>query len=203
MFNFYCLSVYERRHAAECLEMILNKVSPQASEFFKGEMTQVTKCPEGHIINEKTKPFWTLPLSLKENPDTTYSVQNSFEQKFQTKTYMGDNVSYCKECKKETGPTRESETVKAPQILTLLLERNDTETLLESHRCVDVSPELHLKSKTFKLYGMVNLICSLQGGQHTATILSDEDNTWYEFHDEQVKKVEEQPFATSRTYKYV
>ena len=101
MFNFYCLSVYERRDAAECLEMILNKVSPQASEvssqkndyvivirhmrmmcddrhcyvqFFKGEMTQVTKCPEGHIINEKTKPFWTLPLSLKDNPDTTYSV---------------------------------------------------------------------------------------------------------------------------------
>ena len=37
-----------------------------------------------------------------------FSQQNSFEQKFQTKTYMGDNVSYCKECKKETGPTRVS-----------------------------------------------------------------------------------------------
>ena len=36
---------------------------------------------------------------------------------------------------------------------------------------------------------MVNLIGSLPGGQHTATILSNEDNTWYEFHDEQVKKV--------------
>ncbi|XP_030287787.1 uncharacterized protein LOC115590543 isoform X2 [Sparus aurata] len=194
-------NVDERRDAAECLEMILHKVSPQAAEVFKGEMTQVTKCSEGHIINEETKPFWTLPLSLKDTADTTYSVQNSFQQNFPTKTYTGDNMVHCNKCNKKTEETIESEMVEAPQILTLLLKRPDTKSRGKSHRCVDVPPELQLKNKTFKLYGMVNLVGGLQGGYHTATILSNEDNTWYEFHDEQVKTVEEQPFSTSRTYK--
>ena len=41
----------------------------------------------------------------------------------------------------------------------------------------------------FKLYGMVDHIGSLQGGHYTATILSNEDTTWYNFNDEHVNKV--------------
>ena len=44
--------------------------------------------------------------------------------------------------------------VKSPQILTLLLKRNDTESLLESHRRVDVSPELHLKAGNIIIHYM-------------------------------------------------
>ena len=51
------------------------------AKFFKGEMTQVTKCSEGHI-NERTNPFWTLPLSLKDTPDTTYSVVSRQSSEF-------------------------------------------------------------------------------------------------------------------------
>ena len=41
----------------------------------------------------------------------------------------------------------------------------------------------------FKLYGMVDHVGSLMGGHYTATILSNEDSTWYEFNDEHVNKV--------------
>ena len=105
----YHFAVNEQRDAAECLEMILHNISPQASEVssqknyhvivkrqmrmmcddrhcygkvFKGKMTHITKCPEGHIINEETNPFWTLPLSLKDTSDTTYSVVSRQSSEF-------------------------------------------------------------------------------------------------------------------------
>ncbi|KAM8747847.1 uncharacterized protein AB9X84_015731 isoform 1-T1 [Acanthopagrus schlegelii] len=197
-------NVYEQHDAAECLDMILHNVSQQAAEVFRGKMTHITKCSEGHIINEETNPFWTLPLSLTDTPDTTYSVQNSFERIFHAKTYKGDNMVYCNECKKKTEATSESEMVKAPQILILLLKRFDfdysTRSHVKSDCCVDVSSELQLKNKTFKLYGMVDHTGGLQGGHYTATVLSNEDNTWYDFNDEHVNKVGEQPFVKSRTY---
>ena len=46
-----------------------------------------------------------------------------------------------------------------------------------------------LQNKKYKLYGMVNHMGSLRGGHYTATILSNEDNTWYECNDDYVKKV--------------
>ena len=105
----YHLAVNERREAAECLKMILDNVSHQAAEVssqkndfvilkrqmrmmcddrrcyakvFKGEMTHITKCSEDHIINEETNPFWTLPLSLTDTPDTTYSVVSRQSSQF-------------------------------------------------------------------------------------------------------------------------
>ena len=44
------------------------------AQVFQGQLTYTIKCPEGHIINEETNPFWTLPLSLKDTDDSTYSV---------------------------------------------------------------------------------------------------------------------------------
>lgn len=46
-----------------------------------------------------------------------------------------------------------------------------------------------LQNKKYKLYGMVNHVGSLRGGHYTATILSNEDKTWYEFSDTRVNKV--------------
>ncbi|XP_036969013.1 cytoplasmic dynein 2 intermediate chain 1-like [Acanthopagrus latus] len=47
---------------------------------------------------------------------------------------------------------------------------------------------------------MVDHMGSISGGHYTATVLSDEDNTWYEFDDAHVRKVKEQPFAQTRTH---
>lgn len=43
-------------------------------QVFQGQLTYTIKCPKGHTINEETNPFWTLPLSLKDTDDSTYSV---------------------------------------------------------------------------------------------------------------------------------
>lgn len=95
-------AVNQQCDAAECLEMILNQISPKASEVstcwshvqevnikkwecnqcvrlkvFQGKMRYKTICSSGHSINEETNPFWTLPLSLKDAGDTAYSVVGS------------------------------------------------------------------------------------------------------------------------------
>ncbi|XP_044039315.1 ubiquitin carboxyl-terminal hydrolase 17-like [Siniperca chuatsi] len=195
-------NVYQQCDAAECLELILRKIGQRASEVFQGELRYTTKCSKGHSINEEIKTFSTLPLSLKDTHDTTYNLERSFERTFESKSFTGDNKVYCNICNKKTEATRRWEMVKSPQILTLLLKRFDfdynTMSHVKSNCCVDVPREL--QRETYKLYGMVNHMGSLKGGHYTATILSDEDKTWYDCNDAHVNKVEEQPFAKSRTY---
>ncbi|XP_034061107.1 ubiquitin carboxyl-terminal hydrolase 47-like isoform X2 [Gymnodraco acuticeps] len=188
-------NVHQQCDAAECLELILHKVSPNASEVFQGQLIYMTKCSKGHIINEETNPFWTLPLSLRNTHDATYNVERGFERTFETKSYSGDNMVYCNECEKKT---------EATSILVLLLKRFELDfnimSYFKSDCSVDVPYTLQKKDKKYSLYGMVNHYGSLRGGHYTATLLSNEDKTWYEFNDEAVNKVEEQSFAKTGTY---
>ncbi|XP_075948761.1 uncharacterized protein LOC142950945 isoform X6 [Anarhichas minor] len=197
-------NIYEQQDAAECLEMILRKISPQASEVFQGALRDTRKCSRGHKIIEETNPFWTLPLSLNDTHDSSYSVESSFERIFQSKSFNGRNLVYCNDCEKKTEAESECEMVVSPQVLTLLLKRFDfdynTGTYFKSDRCVEVPRELQRNNKTYELYAMVNHIGSLRGEHYTATVLSNEDNTWYEFNDTDVYKVKEQPFAETNSY---
>ncbi|XP_070710468.1 uncharacterized protein [Pempheris klunzingeri] len=196
--------VHQQRDAAECLEMILQRISPQASEVFQGDLKYTTKCSDGHSINEETNPFWTLPLSLINDDNTTLSVERSLESIFRTKSFTGDNKVYCNQCDNATEAASDCEMVKSPQILTVLLKRFDfgysTMSHVKSDRCVDVPRSLEIQDKTYKLYGMVNHRDSLYGGHYTATILSNEDQTWYRCNDSRVSRVEE-PFEKSGTHK--
>ncbi|XP_027143692.1 ubiquitin carboxyl-terminal hydrolase 47-like [Larimichthys crocea] len=198
-------NVNKQRDAAECLELILNKINKQASEVFQGQLTYTTKCCKGHIIIEETNPFWTLPLSLKDTHDTyLYSVEKGIKKIFQTKSHSGRNMVYCVECNEKTDATSGCEMEKSPQILVLLLKRFDfdynTMSDVKSDCWVEVPRALQIKNKKYKLYGMVNHMGSLRGGHYTATILSNEDKTWYEFNDAHVNKVEDQPFAKTGIY---
>ncbi|XP_034413654.1 ubiquitin carboxyl-terminal hydrolase 47-like [Cyclopterus lumpus] len=195
-------NVLQQRDAAECLELILNKISPQASEVFQGQLTYTTKCCSGHSINEETNPFWTLPLSLKDAHDKTFSVESGLEKFFHPKSFNGDNMVYCNECEEKTEAESGCEMVAFPQILTLLLKRFDYVNMkhVKTTCSVDVPRALQRKEKRYDLYGMVNHTGSLRGGHYTAILLSNEDHTWYEFDDTRVNKVEEQPFAETGTY---
>ncbi|XP_065806637.1 ubiquitin carboxyl-terminal hydrolase 50-like [Labrus bergylta] len=202
--SFDITDVHQQRDAAECLEMILHKVSPQASQVFKGQLKYSTTCSKGHNLNTETNPFLTLPLSLKDANNSTFSVESGFDNVFQTKSFIGDNLVYCEQCGKKTEATRECEMLEFPRILVLLLKRfdfdNNTMSHFKSDRMVVMPHTLQRQNKMYTLCGIVNHMGSLKGGHYTATILSKEDNTWCEFNDSHVRKLEEQPFANSQTY---
>lgn len=197
-------NVNKQRDAPECLELILTKISKDASMVFQGALAHTTKCSKGHSINEETNPFWSLPLSLIDTHNTTFSVKSSFKSIFHSKKHAGDNMVYCNTCNKKTEATSECEMVGSPQILTLLLKRFDIDYSIMSyvklHCSVDVPLTLQTKDKNYKLYGMVHHVGGLYGGHYTATVLSSEDKAWYECNDTQVNKVDKQPFSKTGTY---
>ncbi|CAJ1086152.1 ubiquitin carboxyl-terminal hydrolase 47 [Xyrichtys novacula] len=200
-------NVGQQRDAAECLEMILHKVSSGVTEVFKGQLKHTTTCSEGHCIIEEMCPFLTLPLSLRgtsdQSQEASYSVESGFEKIFQEKTFSGDDMVYCDECEKDTEATSKCQ-IEFPRVLVVLLKRFDmdynTMKHVKSNRCVDVPRTLQRMDKTCQLYAIVNHMGGLQGGHYTATVLSNEDETWYEFDDSRVRKLEEQPFTNSMTY---
>ncbi|XP_030017796.1 ubiquitin carboxyl-terminal hydrolase 47-like [Sphaeramia orbicularis] len=196
--------VYEQRDASGCLEDILRKISRGASKIFQGELTYTTTCSEGHVIILETNPFWTLPLSLKDAHGSHYSVEKGFERIFQTKTFSGNNMVFCKDCKQKREASSGCEMEKFPQILILLLRRFDfdyvTMSDIKSNCSVNIPSTLQTKGKKYELYSIVDHRGSLRGGHYTATVLSTEDNVWYEFDDCHVQKAEEQLFEKVNTY---
>ncbi|XP_065807060.1 uncharacterized protein [Labrus bergylta] len=133
-----------------------------------------------------------------------FSQESCFDNVFHKKSYIGDNLVYCEQCGKKTEATRECEMLEFPRILVLLLKRfdfdNNTMSHFKSDRMVVMPHTLQRQNKMYTLCGIVNHMGSLKGGHYTATILSKEDNTWCEFNDSHVRKLEEQPFADSQTY---
>ncbi|XP_028285602.1 uncharacterized protein LOC114451222 [Parambassis ranga] len=197
--------VYEQGDAAECLELILRKVSRPVCEMFEGQLSETTQCSEGHSINEEMNPFWMIPLSLRDNRDATYSVEKGFERVFNKKTFSGDNSVFCPDCETKMEATSGCTMETSPPILTLLLKRFDFDYTTMSHVksdcCVEVPPTINTAQKKYELYAMVNHMGSISGGHYTATVLSREDRAWYECDDAHVTKAEEQPFTKTSTHR--
>ncbi|XP_055012345.1 uncharacterized protein LOC110172034 isoform X1 [Boleophthalmus pectinirostris] len=190
--HFEIHDVHRQRDAAEYLEFILNRLSPQASEIFRGNMSYSTKCPKGHIINEETNPFWTLPLPLtKDQNNEVYCVESGLERLFQSKMLK----PYCNDCGENTVAEYKCGVKDLPQVLVLLLKRfvldYSTGSHVKSNCPVDIPTSLHIKGIKYDLYGIVHHWGSLRSGHYTATIRSSE--TWYEFNDHLVQEAEEQP----------
>ncbi|XP_029943772.1 uncharacterized protein LOC115385837 isoform X3 [Salarias fasciatus] len=198
-------NVYQQRDAAECLERILNKVSPEASQVFKGQLKDTTRCSKGHVIMEETSPFFTLPLSLQGGHEAPCSLKTSFSEFFLRTEHTGDDMVYCTECSQKTEGSSGYEMVDSPQIMTLLLKRFyfdfNTKSDMKSNCCVEVPFKIQAMDQSYTLYGMVNHMGSLGGGHYTATVWSREDNTWYHCDDGQVTEVEQQEFGSNETYR--
>ncbi|XP_075884431.1 ubl carboxyl-terminal hydrolase 18-like isoform X2 [Nelusetta ayraudi] len=197
-------NVHQQCDAAECLEMILNKVNPHVSEVFRGELMYTTRCDKGCVINNETTPFWSIPLSLRDKNTASVDVQRNLNHIFEETRFSGDNLVHCDSCEKKLEASKTCEMVRYPQILTLLLKRFEldysTGTYSKSNRCMNVPLVLQAQEKSYELYGIVNHMGNLQGGHYTSTVLCSEDDTWYTFDDTRVEKNENPPFGTSKVF---
>ncbi|XP_055015564.1 putative ubiquitin carboxyl-terminal hydrolase 50 [Boleophthalmus pectinirostris] len=176
--------VHEQRCAAEYLELLLNHLSEEVSEPFRGELWDTTRCSKGHWISNEISRFWTLPLAMEHIQGG--SVLKGLKGVFKEKTFSG---IYCEKCKKKTEATIIYTMEKPPLILVLLLKRFDIgiRSYHKSNCEVDIPAVLHTKDLSYSLCGVVDHSGGLHGGHYTATVKS-KDRRWYYISDTYVKE---------------
>ncbi|KAF7230213.1 uncharacterized protein [Nothobranchius furzeri] len=198
--------VNEQHDAAEYLEKILTQTSDEASQIFKGELVHRTVCECGAVTDEK-KPFWNLPLPLRSSSNRNYSVVDGIEDFFKVSHLVGDDQLFCEKCESKSDSTAECVIERHPEVLMLLLKRfefNYHQMSYVKNRCVVEVPltvEIPQNHK-YKLYAFVEHFGSLRSGHYTATIRSKENkDSWYNFNDSSVTKLNNQPFKERRLEK--
>ncbi|CAB1351546.1 unnamed protein product, partial [Coregonus sp. 'balchen'] len=186
-------NVFEQQDAAQYLEKILSLVNADVSKIFKGQLRHISTCSEGHPISDKSRPFWSLPLSMKDSSgfDKTYSVDDGWTEFFKSSTVSGDNKMYCDGCDEKADATIEYQMKDYPEILTLLLKRFQLDynrmDYVKIDCCVEVPYTLQTARYAYELYAIVDHVGSLRGGHYTSRIKSYEDQKWYVFDDSYVR----------------
>ncbi|XP_034713173.1 ubiquitin carboxyl-terminal hydrolase 48-like isoform X2 [Etheostoma cragini] len=192
-------NVYEQRDAAEYLERILCRTSPESAKIFKGELNHKTECLKCKGRNDSTSSFWYLPLGVEVSLPQTYSVEEGLKAFFKGEKVCGDNKMFCNRCKKKRDAVLGCEITHNPEILTLLLKRFSFDykrrCFVKLHCNVDVPQTLHIKSCQYDLYAIVNHFGNLSGGHYTAHIKSFETHVWYHFNDDIVNRVKQPLFG--------
>ncbi|CAL1590818.1 unnamed protein product [Knipowitschia caucasica] len=194
--HFHINDVSTQHDASQYLELILKRISPSASEMFRGELFHSIKCVKGHCINEDTDPFIVLPLPIIDPVNGLYSVETGLERIFETRMYMGENRAYCEDCGRNTEAEHKCEMKVHPQVLIILLKRfvlhHSSKGHIKSNCAVSIPATLDMKGMQYDLYGIVHHWGHLKSGHYTATVLSRNDKTWYQFNDDRVQKADEQ-----------
>ncbi|XP_052315737.1 ubiquitin carboxyl-terminal hydrolase 7-like isoform X37 [Oncorhynchus keta] len=195
-------NVFEQQDAAQYLEKILSLVNADVSKIFKGQLRHIATClsPPGHPISDKSRPFWSLPLSMKDSSgfNKTFSVDDCWTEFFRSSTVSGDNKMYCDWCDEKADATIEFQMKDYPEILTLLLKRFQFDYNRMDYVKIDclvkVPYTLQTARYTYELYAIVDHVGSLRGGHYTSRIKSHKDQKWYVFDDTYVRLLNQQPF---------
>ncbi|KAM8882561.1 uncharacterized protein ACB058_002289 isoform 2-T2 [Synchiropus picturatus] len=116
-------SVFQQRDAAECLDDIFQRLSPQASELFRATWINSTRCLRQHDITTEDLQCWSLTLPLIRDENGEYNVKESVRMFLKPKSLSADNKVFCPTCCEKIEATRECELLKAPENLIVLLAR--------------------------------------------------------------------------------
>ncbi|CAN9509616.1 unnamed protein product [Ophioblennius macclurei] len=195
--------VYEQRDAAEYLETILCRTSPEASKVFHGELSHKITCLKCDDENQSHSKFWTLPIQMDDLDHNTYHVEEGLKAFFQTQKFSDDNQLYCTRCEKKEDARIKCKLTKAPVVLTLLLKRFAFDYRRRRYvklQCsADVPKTLCMEECRYELYALVRHYGSLTGGHYTADIKSFETGEWYCFNDSVVRMLKAQPFGAGQS----
>ncbi|CAJ1086150.1 ubiquitin carboxyl-terminal hydrolase 47-like [Xyrichtys novacula] len=186
-------NVYEQRDAAEYLEKILCRASPEAAKIFKGELNHRSKCLTCEDTNETINSFWILPLVVQDSCGQLFTVGRGLEAFFRGEKFSGANEIFCNHCNKKREADLGCEITHNPEILTLLLKRFSFDSKHKRYFKLDCEVEvpetLHMTNCNYDLYALVDHNGDLTEGHYTARIKSFETQGWYHFNDRIVKSV--------------
>ncbi|XP_053714366.1 uncharacterized protein LOC128755230 isoform X2 [Synchiropus splendidus] len=186
-------SVFQQRDAAECLDDIFQRLSPQASELFRATWRNSTRCLRQHDITTEDLQCWSLTLPLICDENGEYNVKESVWMFLKPKSLSANNKVFCPTCCEKTEATQERELLKFPENLIVLLVRfefnPDSRFYIKSQCDVLVPTALKMEDRDYTLCGMVDHTGGLWGGHYTTTAGSSQNQTWYQFNDSCVTEV--------------
>uniref|UniRef100_A0A3Q2PVB1 Ubiquitin carboxyl-terminal hydrolase n=1 Tax=Fundulus heteroclitus TaxID=8078 RepID=A0A3Q2PVB1_FUNHE len=191
--------VNEQRDAAEYLEKILTLTSDEASKIFEGLLVNKTVCLGCDHESDEEKSFWNLPLPLRSSSEENYSVVEAIQEFFKDSHCTEDNQLYCETCEEKQDATIKCVVNHHPEVLMLLLKRFEFNyyqmSYVKNARVVDVPRTVQIpENQAYELYAFVEHFGTLNSGHYTATIMSQDDDRWYNFNDSSVSELHYHPF---------
>jgi hypothetical protein len=119
-------------------------------------------------------------------------------QMLQYQEEMGkDCLVDCSECKEKTERIVQIVVEDVPKLFVIQLKRFKTELNYSNGRVekkkngfmVDLNPELEIRGKKFRLFGVVNHFGEIDKGHYTANVLREHDMVWFKYDDAKVSEV--------------
>jgi hypothetical protein len=103
----------------------------------------------------------------------------------------------CSECKEKTERIVQIVLEDVPKLFVIQLKRFKTELNYSNGRVekkknsfmVELNPELEIKGKKFRLFGVVNHFGDIDKGHYTAYVLRESDQVWFKYDDAKVSQV--------------
>ncbi|XP_063048611.1 ubiquitin carboxyl-terminal hydrolase 47-like [Engraulis encrasicolus] len=189
------MSVYKQQDAVEWFEKILNVLSPEATEVYKGTLRRTLRClPNSHTDSQKDSNFYSIPLSINAEKDGEFKVVDGLEDFFQTTKFEEDDWWYCDECGEKKDTEIRFNIQKYPTVLILHLKRfyfDYFQMGYQKNSCqMDIPLELEFfQDCPYVLYAIINHRGVYGGGHYDAYIKPPGNDHWYCFDDSRVTEI--------------
>ena len=185
------------------MEYLNGKEKSIITDLFYFTILPTLKC-ECNCENYPFQQLLDIPLLIPENALITniYNLLNNF---FKNETVE----KYCEKCKKQTKNSKQTKIARPPEILNLCIQRFQGEQqknecyiefpdILDLAEFIDNDLEYHGETMYY-LFGIINHEGTMEFG-HYYSYIKINNNDWYEFNDEEVKKLNAIDYNSSSVY---
>ena len=185
------------------MEYLNEKEKSIITDLFYFTILPTLKC-ECNCENYPFQQLLDIPLLIPENALITniYNLLNNF---FKNETVE----KYCEKCKKQTKNSKQTKIARPPEILNLCIQRFQDEQqknecyiefpdILDLAEFIDNDLEYHGETMYY-LFGIINHQGTMEFG-HYYSYIKINNNDWYEFNDEEVKKLNAIDYNSSSVY---
>ncbi|KAL8045205.1 hypothetical protein ABFX02_08G097900 [Erythranthe guttata] len=179
-------------------------------DLFRGGVSHVTRCSKCGNESEassKIEDFYELELNVKG----LKSLDESLDDYLSIEELQGDNQYYCDACATRADATRSIKLRSLPAVLNFQLKRcvflpnTTTKKKITSVFCfpgeLNMARRLSECSQLDLIYDLAAVLIhkgsAVDSGHYTAHIKDENTGEWWEFDDEQVSNLGQQPFGST------
>nr|CAH8841788.1 unnamed protein product [Trichobilharzia regenti] len=147
---------------------------------------------------------------------STLTLDDCLSHYFSEAELVGENRYFCGRCNQRCNGLKQFRLIALPEILTLHLKRFSSNHMYSSKlsspvnfplKSLELSPFLHRDCKDkITTYDLIGVIChygGCGGGHYTTCAYNSSTESWYEFNDEHVRKLDVEQVETLKSSAYI